>query len=71
MQRAGQKVLCSHFFRGRGQLDDFIFGGLADDVLFFQQYKKGREKNKFYFRILGSKRPNITHFSSNHKPNIT
>lgn len=37
VQRAGQQVLCSHFFRGRGQLDDFIFGGLADDVLFFQK----------------------------------
>lgn len=22
----------SHFFRGRGQLDDLIFRGLADDV---------------------------------------
>lgn len=33
MQISGPGVVTSHFFRGRGQLDDLIFRGLADDVL--------------------------------------
>lgn len=32
VQRSGLGVATSHFFRGRGQLDDLVFGGLADDV---------------------------------------
>lgn len=32
VQRSGLGVVTSHFFRGRGQLDDLIFRGLADDV---------------------------------------
>lgn len=32
MQRSGPAATTSRFFRGRGQLDDLIFGGLADDV---------------------------------------
>lgn len=35
VQRSGPGVVTSHFFRGRGQLDDLIFGGLADDVFVF------------------------------------
>lgn len=32
VQKSGLRVATSHFFRGRGQLDDLIFRGLANDV---------------------------------------
>lgn len=35
VQRSGLRVPTSHFFRGRGQLDDLIFRGLADYVFVF------------------------------------
>lgn len=47
VQRACRQTLRSHLFRGRSQLDDLVFGGLADDVLFSpEEEKKRREKQR-------------------------
>lgn len=35
VQRSELAMVTSHFFRGRGQFDDLIFRGLADDVFVF------------------------------------
>lgn len=35
VQRSGCGVVTSHFFWGRGQLNDLVFRGLADDIFVF------------------------------------
>ncbi len=46
VQRSGLGVASSHFFRGRGQFDDLIFRGLADDVLLGGEVGKRGEREK-------------------------
>lgn len=47
VQRSGLGIVTSHFFRGRGQLDDLIFRGLADDVFWGEGLEKeDREREK-------------------------
>lgn len=64
VQRSGLRVATSHFFRGRGQLDDLIFRGLADDVfLGGEGWKKRVERKGEIIRHLYTKIVDHTHFS--------
>lgn len=51
MQRSVPAVATSCFFRGRGQLDDLVLGGLTDDVFVGEETE--REKLDVKLEMFG------------------